>query len=345
MIDQQQLDELAAKFGRFAQAAKTLIQAGVLTKSFSPNDIMGIDNSGSVIGVKVVTSDYTIATTADSLSQAQGTTEDFRKVFNEWPRIAFGTGQFAATVRADLEGWRMDYVNSRIASTIESTTVAGFVQTENVGTDYVYEVEVSADDAGNGGIGIIIGFYDGVSNSNFLSVIRHLGGLGSSPKFGLYLNAVDPLNLPAPLVGIDAPLSAGDWKTAGTAVKIKVVCVGNTLTLSTSNPGTDYVPAANLTFNMTAANTASLNANRRFGYCAAKQSGAHFRLLRKVTKTQKIMDMVNSRVYAYTSQAWTVESGKTPADYLLKNRLYFSPGTRRLVYVDAAGVASIVQGT
>lgn len=345
MIDQQQLDELAAKFGRFAQAAKTLVQAGVLTKSFSPNDIMGIDNSGSVIGVKAVTSDYTIATTTDGISQAQGVVEDFRKIFNEWPRVAFGTGQFATTVQADLEGWRFDYVKNQIASTIASATVSGFVQTESVGTDYVYEVEVSASDTGNGGIGIIIAFNDSTGTTNYLSVIRHLGGLGSSPKFGLYLNAVDPANLPAPLIGIDAPLSTGDWKTLGTAVKIKVACVGSTLTLSTSNPGTDYVPSANLTFNMTADNTASLNTNRRFGYCAAKQLGARFKLLRKVTKTQKIMDMVNNRVYAYAAQAWTVESGKTPADYLLKNRLYFSPGTRRLVYVDSAGVASIVQGT
>lgn len=345
MINPDKVTELTDSIGNFATIIKALFSSSISTRTYKNNDIMGLSSDGAPIGVSAVVSDYTIVTAADSIGQAQGVTEDFRKVFNEWPRIANGDRQFAETVRADLEGWRFDYVKHQIASTIESATVSGFVQDENVGTDYVYEVEVSADTAGNGGIGIIIAFNEGSGTSNFLSVIRHLGGLGTSPKFGLYLNAVDPADLPTPLVSIDAPLAAGNWGDTGAPVKIKVVCAGNKLTLSTGNPGAGYLSAADLTFNMTSANTAGLNTNRRFGYCAVKQSGAHFSLLRKVTKKQKIMDMVNNRVYNYVSQGWSVESGKTPADYLLKNRLYFSPGTQRLVYVDYAGGASIVQGT
>lgn len=350
MIDQAKIDALSQTIASFGLTLKTLLNSAVKTRSFQANDIMGLASDGTLVGVQSMNCDYSFAVTPADLPFAKGQTENFRHVFNNWKRLSIGSDGTPNSVEADLAGWVYQHATSRIKSTIAPARISGFVapvnDTHDYGFegDYVFETTLRSEVAGNKGVGVILAYTeDATGKAQTLSLIRHLGGIAGAPKLGLYLNAVDPAALPTPLAGSNTQLLDADW--AGGVVRLRVVRSGTTLTISTSNPGTAYVPAADVVYNLTglSGQNAWVAPNRRFGYISVGQDGVSWDVVQKRTSGQMIMDYTASKVWQLSAGIWTAVAGKTPDDYVRPNQLYFSQSTNQIVYIDKTKQIHVVK--
>lgn len=350
MINPDKVTELTDSIGNFATIIKALLSSAVKTRSFQANDIMGLASDGTLIGVQSIDCSYSFAVTPADLPFAKGQAENFRHVFNNWKRLSIAADGTPSSVEEDLAGWVFQHATSRIKSTIAPARISGFVapvnDTHDYGSegDYVFETNLRSEVPGNKGVGVILAYTeDATGKAQTLSLIRHLSGIAGAPKLGLYLNAVDPAALPAPLAGSNTQLLDADW--ADGAVRLRVVRTGTTLTISTSNPGTAYVPAADIVYNLTglSGQNAWVIPNRRFGYIAVGQDGVSWDVVQKRTSAQNIMDYTTGKVWQLSAGVWTAVANKTPDDFVRPNQMYFSRSTNQIVYVDKTKQLSVVK--
>lgn len=340
MLDPVKLQTLTTNVNNLAQAIKSQLDAR-LEMSDLPvaNSIVQVLADGTLGGLTLVDDSYFIkGSNPEDIAIFAGTELKFRTVFNSWGRVALGAARAVVASETEAGNFRYQFGTERIVGTTASSNTAGFVDIVDRKGDYTFEVELSGT-SGTGMVGILLGFVkDTEGTAHTLTAMRNMTGVAGAPKFGLYLDIGDSVSVPTPLAGADTGLTGVDW-SAG-PVRIQVVKVGNTLTLRTNNNGTAFVSVATLTFDLsTNPLTAPFAQAWRHGFVCLGQATASWNIIRRTMfSASRILDYVANNVQAWNGTAWVVEAGKVPGDYAKPNRLYYSRGTKKVVFIKPDGV-------
>ncbi|MCY1435149.1 hypothetical protein D9M71_512320 [compost metagenome] len=251
--------------------------------------------------------------------------ESFANIFKWWKRVSRGGVTFTDTfVPAELDAWSYDAPSDSIKTTINSTSVMGFVSPEKF-EDYVFEVQLSSTNGDDDFIGLIIAYAldpaDGTTHT--LSVNR--GGNGKAPMSidrdynGYDTSHYNVARVLAPLTWCNGVVATGPgtnaanggWSTAPLGCRVKVTRVKDIITVETSQMGSSvYVPEATVTIDLSAdPRLAIFRGPQSFGYTAISQPFATWKVYQNPSIRIPIIDVRDWSKWVYNAGTWTKFSG------------------------------------
>jgi len=266
-------------------------------------------------------------------------------IFSTWTRFSHNTTANQPANAGELDSWTYDSVNDRILSTVNSSTVIGFVSPKTY-SNYTHEVRLSSSSSDDDAIGVVIAWYvdPSTGRQNTLSAVRSPGGLGFTWQVIYNFGRSDAVVIAdktanikwgngaygatAGAAGYITNQTLGGWDdftTVGT--KVKVVRNGDSIVVSTTDfNGINYVAAADITIDLVG--TAVLNKFRgpkSYGYLALSQDAATFEILGFTDTASAIFDMRTGGMWTYAAGVWTLQNVST-------NNIYTNIGPGRFVY-------------
>lgn len=298
----------------------------------------------------------TLVHTDAEMDQAKGATVDFASVFNSWKRISHSGSAARPAAEAELLAWSYDAATNQIKNTTNSATIVGLISPEKYG-DYVFEVDISSDNADDDFIGLIAAYaeVDGIGHT--LNVWRTPGGL--APKLltvgynfptGAIWQGKDIASTNGGLkwsdgvvddsraVGTGQAFVKG-WSSQGTGCRLRIVRQGDTITIDTSNMNENnvYVPTARVVVDLASDPLlAKFRGSAQIGYAALSQINSTWKVLQAPATHYNILDVRNNHVWVWQNGAW-VDSGYVSDATLVKQRLYKNTLDGTSYYCDANG--------
>ena len=298
----------------------------------------------------------TLVHSDSELDQAKGTTVDFAAVFNSWKRISHSGLAARPAAEAELLAWSYDPATNLIKNTTNSATMVGLISPEKY-TDFVFEVDISSDNADDDFIGLIAAYaeVDGIGHT--LNVWRTPGGLnpkllvvGYNYPTGTIWNGKDLASTNGGLkwsdgvvddtrnVGTGQAFVKG-WSSQGTGCRLRIVRQGDVITIDTSNMNENdvYVPTAKVTVDLNSDPLlAKFKGSAQIGYAALSQINSTWKVLQAPSTKYNIYDLRNNHVWVWQNGAW-VDSGYVTEATLIKNRLYKNTLNGSSYYCDSNG--------
>lgn len=342
MLDEQALESLATNFALLATNIRAALDKGVKKVDLPTGvgSLLQISATGALQGMTILDDSYFCRTSSlEDMAIYLGTQTNFQDVFFNWRRVALGAARAVVASEAEAGGFSYSYGKERVTGSTATVNTAGFVEPKDRTGDYTFEVELSAD-AGTGGVGLVLGYVkDTLDTVHTLTLMRHHGGLPAD-RFGLYLDIGTNAALPAPLASSNSGLTGVDWNAG--LVKVRVIKVGNILTCETNNGGaTGYVAGAKLTFDLSSnPNTSGFATKWRHGFVTLAQTKASWNVLLRTSWTAtRVLDFSLNVVLKWNAGTWMPDAGKTPADYVQPNHLYYSRANKKFLFVKLDGSA------
>lgn len=277
-------------------------------------------------------------TTAEETAIRNRPTESFQTVFDTWERIAWSNNNPQGTP-AELNSWQFDSVNNQLVSTVNSTSMVGFISPETVSGNYHFELELESNDADDDIIGVFLGkaFID---NKWRNLIVQRSASVNAA---GVYLTYDYRGDGTVQLAGsttdlVRFPNGWLGYKNAG-IVRLKVIRTGSVIEVWTTNPGTDYLESSKLTFDLaTVAKYAPFIGPVNLGYIAASQRNARYTTIRRTGSKLPIANLQTKRIYEFDGLNYVEVTNPTFANYLAKGRFYNCKYFSRLYYAEQNGV-------
>lgn len=271
--------------------------------------------------------------------------ESFSEVFNTWERIAWQNNN-PQEIPAELESWSFDEANNQLVSTTNSVSMVGFISPTTVSGDYEFEIEMESTDNDDDVIGVFLGkaFIDGKWRNLVAQRTAAVNGAGVYLTYDRYGDRA--VNLVGSNVDLlEYPNGWNGYRQRG-IVKLLVRRVGSVITVMTTNPGTDYVGTAILTYDLnTRPELAPFKGPVHLGYIAASQRNARFKTLRRTGSKLPIVNLATRKIYEFDGIGYIEVTNKTFSEYLQKALFYYCKYFGRLYYADQPGAMTLISTT
>lgn len=290
----------------------------------------------------------------DDASLAEAKATSFKTIFDTWKRIALignnpsmppyqdtQVGANQGSMIDELTSWQYDAANDRAISTINSTTVVGFISPGKY-DNYTFEVELSSSSGDDDGIGLCVGYKE-INGKAYALMLFRAGGSNAIPEGSYQVGPVKPLTLiyqakigplypqpgpyvndpesysvagvtgklvfpdgiPIPAAGITTNGLNGGWDLLG-PIRLKVVRTPTSITCYSANKGSTTYDAAN-------SFTVNLNSDPRLakfmepcsiGYIAYSQPEATFKAIQQPGLKLPIIDQRDNSLWLWSGTAW-----------------------------------------
>lgn len=281
----------------------------------------------------IILGNVAIVENPTDLTKQLAARESFLSVYNSWQRIAM-TGNNLAGLPAELTGWTYDSAADAVKSTINSSSLIGLYSPDQISGDYVFEVEVSSTNADDDFIGLGLGLAQYGGKMRNLSLMRSASISGASLQL-VYDYGQPGAVVLAQITGLVTPPTG--WANYTGIVKVMVRRVGNVLYISTTNPGTAYLPE--VSYDLTARETTKMFAGPvNLGYTSFSQLGATWKTLRRTGANPAIAALHTQQLHVWNGTAYALSA--TPIkDVVLRGRFYRNNLMSRTYFCPASGTA------
>lgn len=311
--------------------------------------------TGGVRYDRMVTRKIGIATSTAEVALLKATDEDFGRVFNTWRRISIKGSLVSPAIPDETQAWSYDSDKNAIVCKINSDSLIGFVSPTTY-SDYVFEVRVSSVDGDDDTIGIILGCVVEGGQTYTLVASRSCGGSsanlvsGNASLFSVVVNARSTAALSTVVASGNYGLKWGDgvvddtrtsnpgskgWGNWPTGCKIRAVREGDTITVTTTDLGSDtYVPAAKIVIDLQSSEELRRFATKSaIGYMAQSQNSSTWKTITRPDAKSPIYDLTTNQLLTFDGNAWVVADG-TGDIALTPGQLYHTPITGKTHFVD-----------
>ncbi len=298
---------------------------GVLRNTAVPpntmNKVLVTDPAGKYQAHGIFKKGSIIETDAE-LSIQKGLVENFGDIFNYWSRISRGGTSYTDVYSpGELNGWQYNATTGRIACTINSGGLVGFISPDKF-DDFVLDVQISSIANDDDFIGVIIGHArDPVTGlTHTLTAMR---GANGSPPLAVFKDYSltqgrayqkafrwDGLNFPDGTEAIPGKLG-GNWSAAPLGCRLKVTRKGDIIKVETGQFGTtDLFQPGMIEFDL--GEDPQLEVFRgpqSYGYCAQSQQWATWVVTERPAIRYPIIDIRDWSTWNYVTGEWI----KTPS--------------------------------
>lgn len=258
-----------------------------------------------------------IIETDSELAIQKGLVENFGDIFNYWTRISRGGASYSdAYLPSELNGWQYNASTDRIACTINSAWLVGFISPDKFDS-YVLDVQLSSTANDDDFIGVIIAHArDPVTgNTHTLAAMR---GANGSPPITVYKDYVltaprpymkaykwDGLNFPDGTVATPGKLG-GNWNIAPLGCRLRVTRKGDIITVETGQFGTTTLfDPAKIEFDLsTDPQLEVFRGPQSYGYCAQSQQWSTYAVTERPTLRYPIIDIRDWTTWTYNDGTW-----------------------------------------
>lgn len=305
-----------------------------------------------------------IVHTAAELTAQLDARESFLDVFNSWRRIAM---RFNNPINDpnELSGWVYDSNADLIRSTINSSSVVGFVSPEKVPGDFVFEVTLGSTNSDDDRIGLVLGpvLHEGVWRNLF--IYRSIEGprllnvtldYGSGAETWHVAQTNTDLMWPDGVINnsrvnnSDGPGNFyGGWNAyhALGEIPLKIERIGNQLIVDTGNPGQiDYVPGARLVIDLTSDPRLEVfSGSINIGYAQQSQNASYWRTLRRTGANPTIAALHTGAIYTWDGEQYLIDANRTLLDTVRRGRFYENRFFGRTYFAPSSGSAVRIGGS
>lgn len=277
-----------------------------------------------------------VVDTADDLTLQQSSQQDWSAVFNSWERFAYTTPT-AGDYGTEADSFIYDEQADTIYSPLNSESVIGFVSPGRY-ENYTLDVQLSADNADDDYIGVVVGFVHVGNERHILTVMsyRHRGV--TAPTLGIIMDNVPvPAELPTTVAEATSTetFQGGfrNWNLIPNGIRLRVVRTGDLIECwmgpddSTELGASPTYASVNLT---DIPDLAMFRGPQPIGYTAMSQAnGTWYTYETPIFTTSRIIDLVNGQVLTQVDSVWT-DTGEPVTDYIKQARGYYNPTTEKL---------------
>lgn len=269
----------------------------------------------------------------------KGQEESFSDVFNNWKRISHQNNDQYPSNPAELNSWSYDEIKDTISCTINSGTLVGFINPKKY-DNYNFEVRVSSTASDDDGIGICLAFVESNGREYTITAVRNPAGLGigSEARFQIIYNYLQSDQYIIAQTGVGLS-TGGGWSDMLDGIKIRAERTGSTFVVKTTdNDGTEYVPGAELTFDLgDDSRLTKFQGPQSYGYVAYSQANSTWETLARPIDLDEIVDIDNGVKWEYDGTQWNSTALPVGQTSLDPRRFYYNEATQKLYVSDDTG--------
>ena len=287
------------------------------------------------------------------MAQVMGYIESFETVFDEWLRISHSGDTYPA-VPEELTEWSYDPTEDTISSTINSTTLIGFISPDRH-EDYIFDVIVSSTANDDDLIGICLGFVEEGGRQYTFTASRSAGGIsgGDDTDATLFLieynrGQSDQKDIASTNGGLmwgdgviddDRPKgftsnTGNNWDKYPTGCRIRVERFGDIFTIKTSDLGSDILKES-ATVVIDIKDFPELEKFRgpiQFGYVCQSQANSTWDTLRRPVELGTVVDADTLETWSWDGEQFVQVTDEDAKEIVPVNRLFYTEMTGKLYY-------------
>lgn len=331
----------------------------VQTLGGSTGDTLYSRGDGSALfDAEPLVSPVRIIDSPDELSAEKLIVPNLATIYNSWDRVGM-TAYVSGTNPPvnEQQGWTV--TNGVVSSSINSAGPIGFMTPDRY-EDYDLEVTISSTNGDDDTTGVILASVYRDNAMYILTAERSPGDVGvtGGATWSVVVSKITATTMARALVlNKSLPIAFGNggfgnnrtesgyvsnsglgWDKFPNGTRIKVHREGSTITLRTTQLNSaDYVPAADITLDLTTVYNGWFNTSSPFGLMAYSQPATTFNILNITVNDNYIYDATNGNVWEYASGAWAIGAEKG-YDNLKVGHMYYNPNTLRHFFYPRKGV-------
>jgi hypothetical protein len=285
---------------------------------------------------EVVKYNPVIVEDAAEVTYQQGLDESFSDVFDNWLRISHNSTDTYPANATEADSWQYDDQSDTISTTVNSSTLIGFISPDKV-EDYNFEVVVNSTSSDDDDIGVCAAFTVLNDREYTIAVTRNTGGLGPE-RFNVVYNygQSDAIVLASTSSGLS---TGGGWNLSTEGATIRVERVGDVFTFKTSDvTGRGLVSEAELTVDLNSIpELAKFKGPTQYGYVARSQDSATWETVARPIALNEIVDTANLVRWTYDGNQWNSTPISVDEALVEPRRFYYNESTGKLYISDDAG--------